>query len=277
MTIELGALLGQLHGSQSFEQIGSWDDTSSASWVDINSSTNFVHSSTYSGLTTVINVGGIGGGFLKYNYTASNDVYDRWWFDVGSHRTVSYFWNYLPNAVSSGAVTAFLNSESMLLTVNSEFERYRIETTMNSADIYELRFEFTTPASGFAHVTYFDDVLTAIDVIDLHPERNLRLRDELFMGGHQTIGGANPSYKWGFNKKWNLPLEYMEENEALLLNQWWQDTTPLMFTWDTSDTTQQFIVTMTNNQTPMTQFNKPYHHNWRGTLELSAFDTSLVF
>ena len=277
MSIELGALLGQFKGSQSFEQIGSWDDTSSATWVDVNTSTNFVHSSTYAGLTTVINIGGVGGGFLKYNYTASNDVYNRWWFGTGSHNLVSYFWNYLPNAVSSGAVTAYLNSESALLTVNSEFERYRLQTYMSSADIYELRFDFTTPASGFAHVTYFDDVLTAIDVIELTPERNLRLRDELFVGDHQTIGGANPSYKWGFNKKWNLPLEYVEENQALLLNQWWQDTRPLLFTWDTSDTTQQFIVTMTNNQTPMTQFNEPYHDNWRGTLELSAFDTSLVF
>lgn len=278
MAIELGVLLGELKGSQSFEQIGSWSAISSAALVSISSNTTFTHSSFYSGLVTALNVGGSGlGGAAVYDYTASNDLYNRWWFRTDSHRVVSYFWNYLSPIVSSGGVTAYLGSESVVLPTDSGFNRYRLETTLDNTDQYKFTLEFTNPNSGFSHVNYIDDVLTAIDVIDLHPERNLTLNDELFLGEHQTIGGANPSYKWGFNKKWKLPLEYLEENEALLINQWWQDTKPLLFTWDTSDTTAQFIVTMTNNQTPITQFNKPYHDNWRGTLELSAFDTSLVF
>jgi hypothetical protein len=272
MTIELGALLGQLQGSQSFERFGSWDINSLAPLSLYSLSSLQVHSSDL-GLYTVTNQ--IATNYLTYNYAASNDYFDRLWFHQDTHTIVNYTWAAVPLAEHSGTQIQINSTTLNTLPQNSDMMRYRSEITISGSDL--LLQYLIIPGDTNSNTIYFDDVLTVVDVIELCPERNLRLRDELFIGDHQTIGGANPSYKWGFNKKWSLPLEYVDENQALLLNQWWQDTTPLMFTWDTSDTEQQFIVTMTNNQTPMTQFNQPYHDNWHGTLELSAFDTSLVF
>jgi hypothetical protein len=158
--------------------------------------------------------------------------------------------------------------------LSTTYDRVRYATTLNSAGLYEAVIEINGSSDGIVSI---DDVTTVIDPIQLFPEWDLKLKDELYMADHQTVGGASPSYVWGFNKKWEVPLAHIEENQARLLNQWWQDMRPLLFTADTSDYTQQFIVTMTNNQTPMSNLSKVYHDEWRGTLELAAYDTSLVF
>ena len=277
MGFELGALLGNIgDGAQSFESLGSWDVTSlGTNTFDVsNDDSGFQHSSDLSGF---ISVDSGQNGLVTYNYATSNDVYNRWWFDVSTHNIVSYLWtiNASNTATESGNLVFFANSESNPISISTDYQRHRIQVFANDTDDYRVALELNAANSKYQY--YIDDLLTAIDVIDLFPEWSTQLKDELFLVDHQTIGGANPSYKWGFNKKWDLPLTHVEENEALLLNQWWQDTRPLLFTFDTSDTTQQFIVTMTNNKTPMNQFSRIYHDEWQGTLELSALSTGLSF
>ena len=277
MGFELGALLGAFDGSQSFETLNSWDVTSlNPAWTAINTD-SLTHSS---GLGMVIVNSNGATSYVKYNYTTSDDVMNRWMTDVNTHRIVSYFWESHSSANLSypSGVRVTVGSELLSFGNSSSItmQRHRIETFINSSSTFQFEIAIT-PLSVDRCEIYFDDILTTIDPITLHPEWDLKLKDELFMVDHQTIGGANPSYVWGFNKKWEVLLEHIEENEARLLNQWWQDMRPLLFTSDTSDYTQQFIVTMTNKETPMNNLSRIYHDEWKGTLELSAYNTSLVF
>jgi len=281
MGMEIGALLGSLDGSQSFEHIGSWDTGAGIQAFWILAPDSETHSSHLASAFRSVESDTVfsGEAYIEYNYTSSNDVFKRWDTTVNTHRLVSYFWGRAAGSgsgypASSNDTVSYLNSEFLALT-HTAFPgvRNKIETYATSSDIYRLR--FTIVKKFKTHV--LDDVTTAIDVLDLYPERDFKFKDEIFTGEHETLGGGNPSYKWGFNKKWSVPLKYLPEDQARLINQWWQDTTPLMFNADTSDDTQLFAVVLTNKDQPMTNVNKPYHYEWDGTLELSALSPGLVF
>jgi len=282
MGFELGALLGNLgDGSQSFDSFptDTWSVNIVGGPITVTSDNTNTYSSNGSLKSTTTALATFASAEFSHAYASCDDLYQRWWFEVGTHDIATY----VSGKVSGGSQNAYLRAGLNGTAVGcyglatDVYSRYRYSATLNSADNYEIILEVNRPFGGGAQTIHLDDVTTVIDPIQLFPEWDLKLKDELFMTDHQTVGGASPSYVWGFNKKWDVPLTHIEENQARLLNQWWQDMRPLLFTADTSDYTQQFIVTMTNKQTPMNNLSKVYHDEWRGTLELAAYDTSLIF
>jgi len=128
MAIELGALLGELKGSQSFETLGSWDTTSinTAIFSVSNNNSGFQHSSDLSGFISVVSGNS---GMVSYDYGVDNDTYNRWWFRTGSHSLVSYFWtkNASDTQTESGQLVTYLNSESLPITITSIGTRRRLD------------------------------------------------------------------------------------------------------------------------------------------------------
>jgi len=108
MNVEIGIVLGQYGGSQSFESLSSWDNQITGSSLSI--VTTNVHSSNKA-LELTINSGNSGS--MTYDYGFNNDLYDRWYSDVTTHRTVSYFWARIDTAANSGMVSAVFSNDSV--------------------------------------------------------------------------------------------------------------------------------------------------------------------
>ncbi|MAE81156.1 MAG: hypothetical protein CMB80_00365 [Flammeovirgaceae bacterium] len=269
--IELGELLGQYRGGQSFESVNSWNNATNQCSFSVQA-TN-VHSSANSAL---IEVYSYGNGTLSYNYDQTDDIVTRWSPDVTTHRIVAYGWARINTAGNSGDITAVFTDATYPIPFDAALQRFRLETNITSDDSLKLDFSIETLSTG-SYAFYADDILTAVDVIDLNISRDTEDDRTLRQTHHATISGRETFYSWGEHGKWQIPIELITEQEARFINLWWRDNRPLMFTMDTSDTANMYVVHLINRAYPFARMNEPYYDLFHGVLELETLHDSLDF
>lgn len=123
-----------------------------------------------------------------------------------------------------------------------------------------------------------DDVLARVDEITLYPEWDFAERARLLKAEHRTQGGLLHTYVWEKHFAYSVPLRFLADSHAALLNWWWENQFNLALTLDSSDSESTRIVRITNDRQPIGRRMRPYADRWEGVIELESIDRgSLVF
>jgi hypothetical protein len=121
-------------------------------------------------------------------------------------------------------------------------------------------------------------VLTTIDPITLLPEWDFEERARVLKAEHRTQGGLLYTYVWEKHFAYNVPLRFLSDSHAALLNWWWENQFDLALTLDSSDSESTRIVRIVNDRQPIGKRIRPYANLWEGMVELESIDRgSLVF
>jgi len=275
MGFELGQLLGDYGGGQSFENVGSWSHVTHSGSSSFAIDSSDVHSSDNTARLWRTDTGSH---TLTYDYGVDGDLWDKWSPDITSHRIVCYFWGMIEEINNSGDIAAIIHDAAVHIPRASNVARHRMETIITSGDAATLRFDTTThkAASGVFNCR-IDDVLTTVDMLDLYPDRSLVDNREITVSRHSTLGGREASYKWGEWNGWQVSLKFLPASEANLLDIWWRDNRPLLWVPDTSDSTQMHIVQMVNAVSPVTTLQRPYQDLKNVSLMLETVQGGLIF
>jgi len=261
---ELGVLLGEYDGSQSFEVESGWVVTSDG-WYAKQFWTTKTHSSYQNLYFSTI------GTPLLYEYDYATTAKQRWSSDVTTHRLVSHAWAYSTNNPNFYSVTLGNVSSVAVPYGSSYITPIRAETQVTSNNDFNFGIVHD---GGASHNGYFDDILTAIDVIDLHPNWGMSDNEIRNRAEHTTLNQGFRSYRWGDHLTWDVPIDFMNSSESDLVNEWWRNQYNLLWT---VDSVNMFVVRIANDTTPFSTFRKPYQDQQQGTIKLQAISTGLAF
>lgn len=271
MSVELGVLLGQTGGAQSFENVGSWSlATQQCSLAlqatDVHSSAGGAQLQVFSGAA----------GALRYDYLAPDDALARWCGGAAAHRIVAQGWTRLDVAAWSGQVSVAIGSASLGLSAGAGLTPFRLEAFVASGD--PLRLEFR-PGAGLqgSGALYVDDVLVTADAVPLAPDWTLIQRRTLAVARSGTLGGRKGVLVWGERSRHAVPLHYVTSSLTDRLRGWWRSGAPLLFTLDTSNAEAQWPVRIGGTTGPLAAPSRPYWNAWDGTLLLEGLCGGLDF
>ncbi|MDH4247891.1 MAG: hypothetical protein OEW39_08745 [Deltaproteobacteria bacterium] len=282
----LGCLLGQYNGAQSFDVASSALTTAVSSWTKYHAQSSIylqtavVHSSGQ-GIRCEVYSTGTAQTVLTYDYAAANDLYGRWFTEVVTHAI--HYKGWVRADANSG--TAIIIGEAGSANLNlfpvpqsTTLQPFARLSHVYSSGPYK---EFTVhinAALSNSMAVYVDDVLTTIDPITLYPEWSLTEQARLIQARHRTLGGKEHVYTWGKYFAYEVPLRFLSDSHAALINWWWENQFHLLFTLDTSDSESSFIVRIANDRQPIGGRVKPYVDLWQGVLQLeSVHDARLSF
>lgn len=286
----LACLLGQYDRAQSFDvdsfapvtHVQSWAKADQTSWYFSDSqSPTQVHSSGQALRIEVFSRSG-GVSILEYAHGAANDAHARWFPQVDTHIVESALWTLLDPLPSSGGLRfEVLTGADVALPIpgaslGSDPLAFRQLTTTTVSDgAASPRVAVRIPSgSSIASDTVLlvDDVMTAVDPIVLHPEWSFQERARLLKAEHRTMGGDLHSLVWNKYFAYRVPLRFLADSEADLINWWWGEQLALQFTLDTSDSESRYIVRIVNDVQPIGGRMRPNENLWQGTLLLESIN-----
>lgn len=299
--ITLGCLLGGYDRAQSFDvastpptadgDVGSWNlhPTGAHSYHLVGAHEaggSAVHSSAQGIRLDVFSHGNTGERILAYAYMP--DIAARGFPEVTTHPLRADLWarsrsaGESPFNPASGQFEAALRVEgagqaTWRIPEADALVHHRLEGAVpGSAGTEFVLSQPTRPSSAFSMLA--DDVLVQVDPITLHPGFAFQARAQLHRSQHRTRGGALHTYLWGRHGAWRVPLRFLADSHAALLNWWWANQFNLLFTLNSSDSERLRTVRIVNDTQPVGRRVAPYADLWEGTLELESLDAgSLVF
>jgi hypothetical protein len=284
----LGCLLGQYDRAQSFDvdsagaltQVHSWAKTGQSSWFLVGCpSPGYVHSSQQSLRIDVFSRAG-SDYVLSYGYGFANDAFARWFPEVTTHAVEAAAWVLLSPLPASGGFRFQLSAQpevsaplpgGNLGTHALTFQR--LATTAHSQGTATPRTGMHIP--GGTSITsqttlVVDDVLTTVDAIPLHPEWSFEERAQILRAQHRTRSGLLHTLVWEKFFAYTVPLRFLSDSHAALINWWWERQWALLLTLDTSDSESLYLVRIANETQPIGRRVRPYEDRWEGTLELES-------
>ena len=285
--VSLGCLLGQLNRAMSFDVASTSWATSVGSWskgvtavsayfnsTDTHSSAQGARIEAYSNNLTRS---------VRVSHRTADDYNGRKFPDVSTHDVATTVWARIGTAAFSGFVAfGVWSTFNTLIPVpfSLALQYIQYDTVISSigastalvATIFEMQ-----PGTG-SYALYADDVITRVDPITLFPDWTLEQSRALIRAGHDATGGYNRETIWSSFGTWKLPLRFLSDSHAALINWWWKNSFTLALTLDTSDADTTAIVRIVNDQQPIGARSRPYDNLWNGTLMLEAIDKgSLVY
>ena len=286
----LGCLLGQYDQAQSFDvasiggpsSVGSWFINFAASSIFFQNAN--VHSSEQ-GLEVRVN-SNASASMISYSYGRVDDAHFRWFPDVTIHQLDLTFWAGIATAGTSGDTLIRLDGIGVIVNVIDRLNVasadalnfYQASTTVQSNGAEpSVLLRANVAATRFSQ-TFLDDVLLRVDQIDLFPEWSFIEQHRSIESQHRSLGAVHRQHHWENFGAWQVPLRFLSDSHAALLNWWWENDFRLAFTLDTSDSESIRTVQITNQQQPIGRRIRPDQNLWEGTLMLESIDRgSLVF
>ena len=284
----LGCLLGQYDRTQSFDvdsvalsAFGNIEKWNLEHAGIVNKFATDVHSSDQSLRVTVNSA--IGTQFLSYAYNVVDDLKARQFTEIDTHTARFWFWARIEEAVSSGGVIGFWKGNGGNDTPIAEADslsRYELGSTSvisNGVSSYYMA-AFDRIGTAVPYNFDLDDVLVQLDYFTLNPDYSFQEQAQLIKRQHRTLAGDMHTYSWDKFFAYSVPLRFLSDSHAALINWWWENQFNLAFTLDTSDSESTYICRITNGQQPIGSRIRPYDDLWQGTLRLESINNgSLVF
>jgi hypothetical protein len=294
--IRLGCLLGQYDRAQSFDVasfaigsgVHSWAMTGQCSWFFVGcGQTTHVHSSAQSLRIEVFSRAG-SESVLSFDYGHADDAHARWFPEVDTHVLEASAWVLASPAPSSGGLQFRLFAQDEVYkplvgdTYGTDPLRFlHLQTAVYSDADAPPRAGLHIPEGTAIHsqtTVAVDDVLTTVDAIGLHPEWSFEDRSRLMRAAHRTRAGYLHTLAWERTFAYALPLKFLSDSHAALLEWWWSRQFALLFTLDSSDGAARMPVRIANDRQPIGKRMRPYRDRWEGTLELESLTPGdLVF
>lgn len=218
---------------------------------------------------------------IYYNYSAERDAQGL--PSITTHTLISKAW---AAVVTNSAdlhleiVTGVTAGTSPSFPIGGTLTRREVTIHTIQTQLLRLDFQFLG-ATANDHAAWIDTVVTEIDPITLYPEYDFLERGPLRAARHRTQGGVLHTYQWTRHFAYQVPLRFLSNSHADLINWWWVNGYPLAFTLDTSDQAALYTVKIVNETQPIGSKIKPYVYGldgWAGVLELESLDQgSLVY
>lgn len=103
--------------------------------------------------------------------------------------------------------------------------------------------------------------------LTIYPEYAYIREDTKLRTSKRTKDGSLYVYNWGNYNRFKIPVNYLTGSEALLLNEWWTNDTPLSYVNNSGDVFSSYI---TNSKIPVAKIQKPYQTPNRAVIELES-------
>lgn len=276
MAIEIGALLGQPAGGQSFENVSSWAVTGQCSLFTQAATLSLVHSSATGAWLKVYSAGAPGK--LSYGYGQGNDAYFVWNSAVNTHGVSVMGWAAMDRAATSGMVTAvFTGGTSVPIPYAITLQPFRIDApAVISGQALALDFQIMSGMTGSGGL-FIDDLLVSVDWFQIGPDFSSKRQFQLGRVQHTTYGGREAMYNWFLRPAFLLPCPTVPGSLADVLNNWWQMGTELSLTMDSSNSEARYVVRLGGQLPPATGFRSPYFNVQPVTLNVQGLHGSLDF
>lgn len=105
--------------------------------------------------------------------------------------------------------------------------------------------------------------------VSLYPEYDFKEKDKKTEVRDRTPSGAEYVYKFGSYGGRSFGVTWVDSSTKAIVNSWWVSNTALLFMREGD--TAVFSCRLTNDNTPVNQLMKPYHDQWKGTIELETY------
>jgi hypothetical protein len=288
---QLGCVLGQYDKAQSFDvnssalvvgsKVGSWSILGGAT-VTKREFVTETHSSNQ-GLSFSIESAGTNFETLKYDSAVSNDLFSKWFPDVTTHARHIGFWARMTTEAGSGRVFhdyANIPGDNDLNISYSETLQYYSNVTIqvNSSTSAPAIARLVGRSATDSAVVVTDDWIHQIDLVTVHPGYSMEDKARLRQSNHTTLAGNRHQYTWNKTFEWSVPLSFLSDSHADLINWWWQNQFILAWTLDTSDSESTFLARIGNARQPIGARRRSDNKLFEGMLQLEAVtDGRLVF
>ena len=282
----LGCLLGQYDRAQSFD-ITSNNISNVNSWEKFDDSSLYfvteIHSSNQGLRQEIFPPNGVpGDDSIHYDYSENNDVYQRWFPDITTHTGRSDCWARINDASFSGGLSFDILSNAVVVPANTVLQPLASTSSVITSESSILAaFKKTDLWAGYFVSSFgliIDDVLTQIDLIIIHPEYSFLEQARTIQTQHRSIGGEYRVSVWEKYFAYSIPLRFLSNSHADLINWWWENKFNLVFTLNTSDSESMYITQIVNQQQPIGKRIRPYNDLWEGVIQLESIDKgSLIF
>lgn len=141
---------------------------------------------------------------------------------------------------------------------------------------------------------------TSSDAITLRPEFDYQERKLQIKNSLRTVSRRGFNYIFSDYKRFDMSVDYVSGNNASIINSWWESDTKLLlykaieisggfllvesgggfFLLEDGGfvelespgySTEVFSVYITNRETPLRQFRKPYNNYYKGSIQLESY------
>ena len=113
----------------------------------------------------------------------------------------------------------------------------------------------------------FSDSSTSVT---LSPEYDYEHLPSKIQSRRRGIDGTEYVYNFGTYTEFSVPVEHVTSSDREQLYSWWLNNTSLVWQED-AGVTSEYTVRMTDDVFPLRKRNKPYFHQFMGTIKLSTF------
>lgn len=113
--------------------------------------------------------------------------------------------------------------------------------------------------------------ISSSDAVTLYPEFDYKAEKKQKRSDHRTRSGKLYSYKWYDVQKFDFDLSWVNESISGIINSWFDARTELLFFITSGGSTEVHSVMIMNDETPMSEFQKPYQNYYKGTIKLEGY------
>lgn len=108
---------------------------------------------------------------------------------------------------------------------------------------------------------------TSADSVEVFPEWDYKSGAKKLEKRHRLENGDYYVYKTGEYDRIQFKVKFFDSSDASLVNSWWESNTELQF----YDGTNVASVMLRNDDTPFSQFQKPYTDLMQGMIKLEGY------
>ena len=115
---------------------------------------------------------------------------------------------------------------------------------------------------------------TSATAITIYPSWDMSKGREMLASRLRTRSGRGYVYVWGTYNKLKLPLDFVSQANASIVNSWWETQLPLRLFVTSDGATSCSDVTsvrITGDSQPFTVYQMPYTEYYQGTIELEGY------
>jgi hypothetical protein len=157
----------------------------------------------------------------------------------------------------------------------SEFKKY---VSVNSYGVdLKLRFE-DIDLTYMGTLSFLDSVrfsdakdMVALGVLQVYPDWEMKRFTKQNRNEHRTKGGKLYSYTWGQYNRFEVPVEYVSNSKASIINSWWSTDALIYFKIYSGGVWEVNTCHLMNDSAPLPSLVRPYTNYRKGTLTLETF------
>jgi hypothetical protein len=113
---------------------------------------------------------------------------------------------------------------------------------------------------------------TSATAITIYPEwGGYKRGEEMDRAKYRSRSGKLYMYKYHTYDKFSIPVNFITNSNAAIVNSWWESQTALLYFIEDGATTEVFSVYITMDKRPFESYNKPYTDYLKATILLEGY------